>query len=591
MTYVSRLLSLLRPYPWRLTTASLTSVAATSGWLMIPVVIKSQLAGTSWGAVLSEISLRFSFGLVLTVGGGLLLLTITSYVAVFLIYDIAHRVSADIRLSYVDHLLQLPLSVHRNQKSGDLIDRLVVSTIDIERFLKEMLIGLLAGTILFWGCIIMIFWLNWQLSLAVVITVPLLSFSMRWLMDESRRTFHESKATGGVVTAYIHGVLLGIDAAKAFNARKYELKRFQEHQSELLVRLRKWAVRGALMEPLMVASAAVTVLVVLMYGSWLVSSGALEAASYIAFLFYVALLIPQARGISMIYLGWQQFCNAVRRLDEILSIPVETDLAGSMPLRRPVVGQIEFSQVTHSYPDRPRALTDISFLVEPMERVGIVGASGAGKTTVFNLLLRFYQPTGGAIFVDGSDIKGVTASSLRDAIAVVPQDIVLFDDTILNNVRYGRWSATDREVEDACKAAQAEEFIVELPLRYLTTVGERGIQLSGGQRQRLAIARALLKNSPILLLDEATSSLDTQTEQHVREAMEIAMRGRTTLVIAHRLATVVHLPRLIVLEQGRVLDEGSHEQLLRRCERYRGLVSSQLIASNEPLLEPHSQFD
>jgi subfamily B ATP-binding cassette protein MsbA len=435
----------------------------------------------------------------------------------------------------------------------------------------------------------MIFRLNWQLALAVVITVPLLSLGMRWLMDEARRTFQQGKSAGGVVTAYLHDILLGIDAAKAFNAHEYEIKRFQERQSDLLVRLRRWAVRGSLMEPLMVATAAITVVVVLVYGNWLVSAGTLDAASYIAFLFYVALLIPQARGISMLLLGWQQFCNGIRRLDEILSIPVETDLPGSEPLRTPVAGRIEFSHVTHSYPDRARALNDVSFAIEPMEHVGVVGASGAGKTTLFNLILRFYQPTSGAISVDGVDVTKVTASSLRDAIALVPQDIILFDDTILNNVRYGRWGATDSEVHSACRAAQAEDFILELPHRHLTNVGERGIQLSGGQRQRLAIARALLKNAPILLLDEATSSLDTQTERQLQEAMEFAMRGRTTIIVAHRLATVVHLPRLIVLEHGRVLDEGSHEDLLRRCERYRNLVATQLIGFPEPHLESYSR--
>lgn len=590
MMYLLRLLSLLRPYPWRIATASLTSIVATSGWLLIPIVVKRQLAGATGTESVMGIPMQYSLGLVLTLGGGLLLLTLTSYVAVFVIYEIAHRVSADLRLGYVDHLLKLPLAVHRNQKSGDLIDRLVVSIIDIERFLKEALIGLLAGTILFWGCIVMIFWLSWQLALTVIITVPLLSLSMRWLMDEARRTFHQGKSAGGVLTAYIHDILLGIEAAKAVNAREHEIRRFQERQSDLLVRLRKWAVRGALIEPLMVSAAAITVTVVLVYGNWLVTAGTLDSGSYITFLFYVALLIPQARGISMLLLGWQQFCNGIRRLDEILSIPVEEDLPGSVPLRKPVTGKIEFSHVTHSYPDRSRALDDVSFVIEPLECVGIVGASGAGKTTLFNLLLRFYQPSSGIISVDGSDIRRTTASSLRDAIAIVPQDVILFNDTILNNIRYGRWDATDTEVQSACRAAQVEEFIFELPRQYLTNVGERGIQLSGGQRQRLAIARALLRNAPVLLLDEATSSLDTQTERQLQEAMRLAMRGRTTIIIAHRLATVVHLPRLIVLEEGRVLDEGSHEELLLRCERYRNLVVSQLIGFHEPQSEGHREL-
>jgi ATP-binding cassette subfamily B protein len=251
---------------------------------------------------------------------------------------------------------------------------------------------------------------------------------------------------------------------------------------------------------------------------------------------------------------------------------------------------MEFIHVTHDYPGRSHALDDVSFTIEPLEHVGIVGASGAGKSTVFSLLLRFYQPASGSIEIDGIDLRNLTAGSLRDAIALVPQDIVLFDDTVLNNVRYGRWNATDDEVRTACRAAQADEFIEDMAQGYHTHIGERGARLSGGQRQRLAIARALLKNAPILLLDEATSSLDTLTEHHLHTAMKAAMEGRTTIIIAHRLATVVHLDRLIVLDQGRLVDEGAHNELLLRCEQYRNLVSRQLIDSTKLRVRRHGQL-
>jgi ABC-type multidrug transport system fused ATPase/permease subunit len=585
MSYAVRLFSLLRPYSWKLAAASVASCTATAGWLLLPLVAKNLLAGAFSGAV---VELSVSTGL--AVAAGLLLLTLTSYAAMFLIYDLAHKVAADLRLRFVDHLLKLPLAVHRERKSGELIDRLVSSVIDIERFVREMLIGILAGTFLFWGCIFMIFRINWQLALAVVITLPVFAFGLRRLMDESRRAFQESKAAGGDLTALVQNILFGIDVAKAFNAREYELKRFHEHQEQMLRTQRKWAVRGALMEPMMMAIATITAVVVLLYGNWLVSAGALDIASYIAFFFYAVLLIPQARGISMLYLGWQRFCTAIRRLDEILSLSIEADPPGAIALPAPVTGRIEFDRVTHHYPDRPRALDDVSFTIEPLEHVGIVGTSGAGKSTVFSLLLRFYRPAFGSIEIDGANLESLVARSLREAIALVPQDIVLFDDSVLNNVRYGRWKATDEEVRSACRAAQAEEFINELPQGYHTQIGERGTRLSGGQRQRLAIARALLKDAPILLLDEATSSLDTQTEQHLQAAMKTAMEGRTTLIIAHRLATVVHLNRLIVLHQGKLVDEGPHEELLLRCEQYRNLVSRQLIDSPKPRPRRHEQL-
>jgi ATP-binding cassette subfamily B protein len=280
----------------------------------------------------------------------------------------------------------------------------------------------------------------------------------------------------------------------------------------------------------------------------------------------------------MLLLRWEHFRIGLRRLDEITSIPHESDDPAARPLRQPVAGRVEFRNVSFHYPDRDRALHEVSFSVQRGECIGLVGASGAGKSTLFSLLLRFDRPQTGSVFIDDADLQFATASSLRSSIAIVPQDILLFDTTIAENVRYGKPEAADEAVHEACRAARADQFIESLPQGYQTIVGERGVKLSGGQRQRIAIARAFLKDAPILLMDEGTASLDSKSEQEIHEAMRMVIARRTTLIIAHRLATVVGLPRILVLDLGRIIDDGNHHDLLERCQIYRTLVETQFIS-------------
>jgi ATP-binding cassette subfamily B protein len=316
--------------------------------------------------------------------------------------------------------------------------------------------------------------------------------------------------------------------------------------------------------------------VVLFFGSYLIAHGKLAVEEFMTFFIYLVYVIPNSRNLAQQLAQWRHLNVALDRLAETAAIVPERDAVGAVSLAHPVRGELEFSHVSYGYQEREQVLRDLSFRLGAGERVGIVGESGAGKSTLFNLLLRFYAPDAGRILVDGHDLQAITLQSLREAIAVVPQDNLLFEDTILENVRYGNPSATDSEVRAACEAARAASFIESLPAGYLTQVGERGLKLSGGQRQRLAIARAFLKNSPILLMDEATSSLDAGTESELRVVMEELMKDRTTLVIAHRLSTVVHLPRIVMVSEGRILDDGSPGELFERCPAYRTFVSTQL---------------
>ena len=310
----------------------------------------------------------------------------------------------------------------------------------------------------------------------------------------------------------------------------------------------------------------------------MMAAGELRPETLISFVFYTLLVVPQSRILSLLLLRWEHFRIGLRRLDEITSIPHETDDLAARPLPEPVSGRIEFRNVSFHYPDRDQALHEVSFSVQRGECIGLVGSSGAGKSTLFSLLLRFDRPQSGRVFIDGTDLQFATASSLRSSIAIVPQDILLFDTTISENVRYGKPDAPDEAVYAACLAARADQFIESLPQGYETIVGERGVKLSGGQRQRIAIARAFLKDAPILLMDEGTASLDSKSEQEIHEAMNSVTERRTTIIIAHRLATVVGLPRILVLDRGRIIDDGSHHDLLERCQLYRTLVKTQFIS-------------
>ena len=369
---------------------------------------------------------------------------------------------------------------------------------------------------------------------------------------------------------------------QSFTMESHEIKRFLK-ENERNFRMSMKGVRiSALQEPVlsMLQFAAIASLV--WYGGYEVASGHMNGANLVAFFTGIALLIDPIMALSRLYTSTQQSFASAERVFTILDTESTVKDKINAKVLDKIIGQVEFKNVTFNYDAREsNALNDVNVKVEPGKIVALVGPSGSGKSTFVNLILRFYDPIEGDVFVDGYNIKDISVSSLREGIGVVPQETLLFSTTVKENIKYGKVSATDDEVVMAAKQANAHDFIEELSEKYNTLVGERGIRLSGGQRQRIAIARAILRNPRILILDEATSSLDTQSERLVQSALQTLMKGRTTFVIAHRLSTVLFADRILVFDKGHIIEAGKHEELLSRSGLYKKLYEMQFIDPRE----------
>ncbi|MGI9174765.1 MAG: ABC transporter ATP-binding protein, partial [Rhodothermales bacterium] len=424
------------------------------------------------------------------------------------------------------------------------------------------------------GSVALMLLLNWRLSLIVFFVVPLATLVARYYGTKIRVLARRIQDRLADTTAIAEEALAAVRVVQAFAREPYEVGRyrtsveelFQTSRKNVLVRTAFWSLIGLLFFSALVA--------IFWYGGREVLAGRLTAGDLVAFIFYAFNIARSVGGMSRLYATFNTAAGASERLFELLDTEPEIeDAPDAVDVR--LDGAVSFKGVSFRYDAAQPVLEEITFNVRPGETVALVGPSGAGKTTLLNLIPRFYDPEMGRIEVDGTDVRQVRLASLRGQIAVVPQEVHLFGTTIRENIRYGRLEATDGDVEEAAKAANAHDFIVGLSGGYDAEVGERGVKLSGGQRQRIAIARALLKDARLLLLDEATSSLDSASEAIVQEALERLMQGRTTFVIAHRLATVQDADRILVLDQGRIVQDGTHEALIAQPGLYRDLASLQ----------------
>ena len=511
----------------------------------------------------------------------IVLLAMATYTRFYCVSWLGERVTADLRRAVFDHLLALPPGYFEIMRTGEVISRLTNDTTMLETVIGSSASMAVRNVLLMVGGLVMLALTSAKLTLMVLVGVPLTVVPILLFGRRVRRLARATQDRVGDVGAYVDEALHEIRTVQAYGHEDEDRRQFgarvESAFATALQRIRQRAILVATV--IMLVFGAVGV--ILWIGGHDVVAGRISPGQLSAFVFYAVIVASAAGAISEVVGDLQRAAGATERLFELLEVDSAIRApANPTPLPIPARGTVAFRDVTFHYPSRPdtAALRDFSLDVAAGEKVALVGPSGAGKTTVFQLLLRFYDPQQGSVTIDGIDVRSADPAVVRERLAVVPQDPVIFAASVLENVRYGRPGATDAEVRAACDAAYATEFIARIPDGFGSYLGERGVRLSGGQRQRIAIARAILADRPVLLLDEATSALDAESERAVQLALERLMAGRTVLIIAHRLATVRHADRIAVMEHGRIIATGTHEALTQTNPLYARLAALQFGA-------------
>ena len=559
-TGYARLLRFVRPYWRQLAFAGvilvLNSLASLALPMVVRVVVDSALVAQNL-ALLNKVTFLllalFAVQAVLNFGQS------------YLVGWTGERVVANLRTELYAHLQSMPLRFFANTRTGELLSRLTSDVTMIQNAVTDTLLSLLSNTIMLVGGIIIIFIMAWRLTLVMLAVVPLAVLGMILLGRIVRRLSKQVQNALAETNATAEEALGGVRIVKSFAREPYEVARYGSEVEKLFAISVERVRLGAILGPVIGFIAYTSIALVLWFGSREVIAGTLTPGELISFLLYTIMVASPIASFTGLYSQLQRALGASDRVFELLDTPPEMQDDPDALELPPVRGEVRFEGVSFDYEDAEEArevLQDVALSASPGQVIALVGPSGAGKTTLVHLIPRFYDVTEGRITVDGCDIRHVKIRSLREQIGIVPQETALFSGSVLENIRYGKLDATEAEVEAAARAANAHDFICNLANGYETLVGERGVKLSGGQRQRVAIARALLKNPRILILDEATSALDSESELAVQEALERLMRDRTTFVIAHRLSTITGADWIAVLDNGRIIEQGTHETLL-----------------------------